>query len=79
MKLGIFATMKFLRIFILPVILVSGLFSQSGTRDFEDELKFQNTAINQLKKDIDRLHSKIRSTDKKMQTAASRLTNLDEE
>ena len=71
--------MKFLRIFILPALLVTGLFSQSGTRDFEDELKFQNTAINQLKKEIDRLHSKIRSTDKKMQTAASRLTNLDEE
>jgi len=71
--------MKFLRILILPMLLISGLLSQTGTRDYEDELKHQTRAINQLKTEIDRLHSKIRSTDKKMETAASRLSNLDEE
>lgn len=78
-KLGIFVAMKILRILILLALLGSSIFPQSGTRDYEDELKHQNKAINQLKKEIDRLHSKIRSTDKKMETAASRLTNLDEE
>ena len=50
------------------------VFGQSSQRDYNEELRYQNDAINKMKKEIEELSSNIRET-----TASKRITNLDEE
>ena len=52
---------------------------QTSQRDYNEELRYQNEAINAMKKEMDDLRTKIRKTNTKEVTTAKRVTNLDEE
>ena len=63
------------------VILVSFCFlnAQSSQRDYNEELRYQNDAINKMKKEIEELSSKLRKANINETTTSKRITNLDEE
>ena len=63
------------------VILVSFciLNAQSSPRDYNEELRYQNDAINKMKKEIEELSSKLRKANINETTTSKRITNLDEE
>ena len=52
---------------------------QTSQRDYNEELRYQNEAINAMIKEMDDLRTKIRKTNTKEVTTAKRITNLDEE
>ena len=63
------------------IILVSFciLNAQSSPRDYNEELRYQNDAINKMKKEIEELSSKLRKANINETTTSKRITNLDEE
>ena len=63
------------------VILVSFFVmnAQSSQRDYNEELRYQNDAINKMKKEIEELSSKLRKANINETTTSKRITNLDEE
>ena len=65
------------------IILVSFCFcflnTQSSQRDYNEELRYQNDAINKIKKEIEELSSKLRKANINETTTSKRITNLDEE
>ena len=63
------------------VILVSFcvLNAQFSQRDYNEELRYQNDAINKMKKEIEELSSKLRKANINETTTSKRITNLDEE
>ena len=65
------------------IILVSFYFcflnAQSSQRDYNEELRYQNDAINKMKKEIEELSSKLRKANINETTTSKRITNLDEE
>ena len=65
------------------IILVSFCFcflnAQSPQRDYNEELRYQNDAINKMKKEIEELSSKLRKANINETTTSKRITNLDEE
>ena len=65
------------------IILVSFCFcflnAQSSQRDYNEELRYQNDAINKMKKEIEELSSKLRKVNINETTTSKRITNLDEE
>ena len=63
------------------IILVSFCFlnAQSSLRDYNEELRYQNDAINKMKKEIEELSSKLRKANINETTTSKRITNLDEE
>ena len=63
------------------IILVSFciLNAQSSQRDYNEELRYQNDAINKMKKEIEELSSKLRKANINETTTSKRITNLDEE
>tara|TARA_Y100000748_G_scaffold50424_1_gene38982 strand:- start:2099 stop:3295 length:1197 start_codon:yes stop_codon:yes gene_type:complete len=61
------------------IFFVNILISQSDERDYEEELRYQNEAINSLKTEIKQLRSKIKSAESRERSASSRILSLDEE
>jgi septal ring factor EnvC (AmiA/AmiB activator) len=65
------------------IILVSFCFcflnAQFSQRDYNEELRYQNDAINKMKKEIEELSSKLRKANINETTTSKRITNLDEE
>ena len=63
------------------IILVCFCFlkAQSSQRDYNEELRYQNDAINKMKKEIEELSSKLRKANINETTTSKRITNLDEE
>ena len=65
------------------IILVSFCFcflnAQSSQRDYNEELRYQNDAINKMKKEIEELSSKLRKANINETTTSKRIINLDEE
>ena len=55
------------------------LFAQSEERDYEEELKYQNNAINALKTEINQLRLKIKTAESRERSASTRISSLDEE
>ena len=55
------------------------VFGQSPQRDYDEELRYQNDAINKMKNEIEELSSKLRKANIRETTASKRITNLDEE
>ena len=55
------------------------VFGQSPQRDYDEELRYQNDAINKMKNEIEELSSKLRKTNIIETTTSKRITNLDEE
>ena len=60
------------------VILVSFcvLNAQSSQRDYNEELRYQNDAINKMKKEIEELSSKLRKANINETTTSKRITNF---
>ena len=52
---------------------------QTAQRDYNEELRYQNDAINKMKKEIEELSSKLRKANISETTTSKRITNLDEE
>lgn len=55
------------------------LAQQSDDRDYDEELKYQNAAINALKTEISQLRSKIQTAESRERSATNRISSLDEE
>ena len=66
------------KIFILTLFLVSA-FSQRSQRDFERELKAQNSAIQSLKDEIESTKKRIASENRKEKSSVRKMSNLSEE
>ena len=58
---------------------MSFVFGQSPQRDYDEELRYQNDAINKMKNEIEELSSKLRKTNIIETTTSKRIINLDEE
>ena len=59
--------------------LLSFLTAQSVQRDYNEELRYQNDAINKMKKEIEDLSSKLRKANINETSTTKRILNLDEE
>ena len=55
------------------------VFGQNPQRDYDEELRYQNDAINKMKNEIEELSSKLRKTNIIETTTSKRIINLDEE
>ena len=71
--------MKILNKILLVFFLSTIASSQSSQRDYGEELRYQNDAINKMKKEIEELSSKLRKANINETTTSKRITNLDEE
>ena len=69
---------KIIQIFLI-IFTLNFLFSQSDERDYDEELRYQNDAINALKTEIKQLRFKIKTAESREKSAASRISSLDEE
>ena len=58
---------------------MNSISGQSGPRDYNEELRYQNEAINKMKKEIEELSSKLRKANINESTTSKRISNLDEE
>ena len=58
---------------------MSFLAAQTVQRDYNEELRYQNDAINKMKKEIEDLSSKLRKANINETSTTKRITNLDEE
>ena len=66
-------------IIILIVLFLSIVNSQTSKRNYDDELRGQNKAINALRDEIKVLQNKIRKAESKEKTVTNRISYLDEE
>ena len=64
---------------LFHLFLISFVFAQTDQRDYDNELRYQNKAINGLKNEIEQLRSKIKKTESQERSASNRITSLDEE
>jgi len=64
---------------LFGVCMTSIIIAQSTQRDYNEELRYQNDAINKMKKEIEELSSKLRKANINETTTSKRITNLDEE
>ena len=71
--------MKIFNYIILIYFCFCFLNAQSSQRDYNEELRYQNDAINRMKKEIEELSSKLRKANINETTTSKRITNLDEE
>ena len=79
MNLGSFKIMKNLHYILFLFLSFSLIFTQTSQRDYNDELRYQNDAINAMKKEMKALRSKIGKANTNEVTTVKRITNLDEE
>ena len=79
LKTGIFTEMKYSIKIVLILFFFQILFSQSDERDYNEELRYQNNAINSLKTEIRQLRSKIKTAESRERSASSRISSIDEE
>ena len=79
LKTGIFKEMKHSIKIIFILFFFQILFSQSDERDYNEELRYQNNAINSLKTEIRQLRSKIKTAESRERSASSRISSIDEE
>ena len=54
-------------------------FAQSDDRDYDEELRYQNDAINALKSELKQLRSKIKTAESRERSTANRLSSIDKE
>lgn len=67
------------KIIIILSFLLSCSFAQRSPRDFERELKAQNSAIQSLKDEIEQTKKRIQSENKKEKSSVRKVSNLSEE
>ena len=68
-----------IKIFFISITFFSLAFSQRTQRDFERELKAQNSAIQSLKDEIETTKKRINSENKKEKSSVRKVSNLSEE
>ena len=61
------------------MVFIGFIYSQSDNRDYDEELRYQNQAINDLKKEINSLRSKIKKAENKENSAKNRISSIDQE
>ena len=71
--------MKLIIQFIIISFFIGVINAQSDERDYDEELRYQNEAINALKTEISQLRSKIKTAESRERSASSRISSLDEE
>ena len=71
--------MKIFITIILTLIFSEIGFSQSDDRDYDEELRYQNNAINALKLELKQLRSKIKTAESRERSTANRLSSIDKE
>tara|TARA_B100000287_G_scaffold272055_1_gene256185 strand:- start:479 stop:1675 length:1197 start_codon:yes stop_codon:yes gene_type:complete len=71
--------MKYSQNIVLIYFLIGFLAAQTVQRDYNEELKYQNDAINKMKKEIEDLSSKLRKANINETSTTKRITNLDQE
>ena len=72
--------MKLIPKIIFLLLMIGCLLAQrSDERDYDEELKYQNAAINALKTEISQLRSKIKTAESRERSATNRISSLDEE
>jgi hypothetical protein len=71
--------MKYSQNILFIYFLLSFLTAQTVQRDYSEELRYQNDAINKMKKEIEDLSSKLRKANINETSTTKRITNLDEE
>jgi len=70
---------KFIIQIIFLILSCGILIAQSDERDYDEELRYQNDAINALKTEINQLRSKIKTAESRERSASTRISSLDEE
>ena len=68
----------FITIFFILIYYEIG-FAQSDERDYDEELRYQNDAINALKLELKQLRSKIKTAESRERSTANRLSSIDKE
>jgi len=71
--------MKFIIQIIFLIFSCQFIIAQSDERDYDEELKYQNDAINALKTEINQLRLKIKTAESRERSASTRISSLDEE
>ncbi len=71
--------MKFFIQIIFLIFSFQFIIAQSDERDYDEELKYQNDAINALKTEINQLRLKIKTAESRERSASTRISSLDEE
>ena len=71
--------MKFIIQIIFLILSFQFILAQSDGRDYDEELKYQNDAINALKTEINQLRLKIKTAESRERSASTRISSLDEE
>ena len=71
--------MKFIIQIIFLIFFFQFIIAQSDERDYDEELKYQNDAINALKTEINQLRLKIKTAESRERSASTRISSLDEE
>tara|TARA_B100001027_G_scaffold40875_1_gene25955 strand:+ start:2118 stop:3314 length:1197 start_codon:yes stop_codon:yes gene_type:complete len=71
--------MKFFIQIIFLIFFSQFIIAQSDERDYDEELKYQNNAINALKTEINQLRLKIKTAESRERSASTRISSLDEE
>ena len=64
---------------IFLITLLTLVSAQSDERDYDEELRYQNDAINALKTEISQLRLKIKTAESRERTTSSRISSIDEE
>ena len=71
-----------MKIFVISIFifLYSGYsFGQSDDRDYDEELRYQNDAINSLKAELKQLRLKIKTAESRERSTVNRLSSIDKE
>ena len=71
--------MKYSNNILFIYLFMNLVIGQTVQRDYNEELRYQNDAINKMKKEIEELSSKLRKANFSESTTSKRITNLDEE
>ena len=71
--------MKIIIIIMLTFFYCAGSFGQSDDRDYDEELRYQNDAINALKKELKQLRLKIKTAESRERSTVNRLSSIDKE
>ena len=71
--------MKAIILIILTFFYYSESFGQSDDRDYDEELRYQNDAINSLKQELKQLRLKIKTAESRERSTVNRLSSIDKE
>ena len=71
--------MKFSITILFLLLSVPQIYAQSDERDYDEELRYQNKAINALKTEISQLRLKIKTAESRERSTTTRISSLDEE